>query len=140
MGATSAPHWGKLPRMNRPLTLLLCLSSLNVLADGSGATKAPPGYFAFLPFLAGGVHDKALSNPPKSIVLGYAETWESVAKKMHALLEKEGFTFEPDDIPGMSGVRYVARKGENAAYFTIKPDSKPKKTLMLVTDVTGAPR
>lgn len=125
--------------MLRTLLLTACLTPLLATADGSGALKAPPGYPAFLPFLAGGKPDPKLSNE-KTTVLSYAEADGSVAKKMRALLTKEGFTFDEDDIPGMSGQRFVAMKGSSSAYFTIKPEAGSKtKTQMLVTDTSGLP-
>lgn len=125
--------------MPRVLALLMFAAPLAAAADGSGALKPPAGYPAFLPFVAGGKHDPALSNE-KTTVLRYAEADASVAKKMRAMLTKEGFTFEEDEIPGMSGQRFVARKAAHSAYFTIKPEAGSKtKAQMLITDTSGLP-
>lgn len=123
--------------MLRSLTLCLCVLPVLAFADGTGATKPPPGYPAFLPWVAGGLHEKDLSSG-KTCVLTYAEGDAGVAKKIRAALEKAGFKLEPDDIEGMSGTRFNARKGETGAYFTIKPNAGSKtKTQVIVTDTSG---
>ena len=117
--------------------LLLCVLPAVAFAEGSGGGK-PATYPAFLPFLAGGTHDPKLSSG-KTTVLSYPEADAVIAKKMRALLQKDGFTFDEDAIPGMSGQRFVAIKGGNSAYFTIKPELGSKtKTQVLVTDTSGA--
>lgn len=121
--------------MNRLLLLLWCAVPVVALA----ADSKPASYPAFLPWVSGGVEEAGLSNG-KTTVLTYAEPDAAVAKKFRAALEKGGFKLEPDDIPGMSGVRFVARKGDNSAYFTIKPNAGSKtKTQVIVTDTSGAP-
>lgn len=104
---------------------------------GKKAPKPPKGYPAGVPYLAGGKHDPKLSFDA-TVTLRYKGTVKKIYDKLMKKLKAGKWRIEPDVIPGMKGERFVAYKGQQAIYFTIKPDYGNPDIIMIVTDTVAA--
>ena len=100
-------------------------------------SKPPEGYPAGVPYIAGGKHDPKLSFDA-TVTLRYKGTVKKIYGKLMKKLKAGKWRIEPDNIPGMKGKRFVAYKGEQAIYFTVKPDYGNPDVMMIVTDTVAA--
>jgi hypothetical protein len=111
---------------------LFCGSAL----AGKKAPKPPKGYPAGVPYLAGGKHDPKLSFD-FTVTLRYKGTVQKIYDKLMKKLKAGKWKIDPDEIPGMKGKRFVAIKGAQEIYFTIKPDYGNPDVMMIVTDTVA---
>jgi hypothetical protein len=103
---------------------------------GKKAPKPPKGYPAGVPYLAGGKHDPKLSFD-FTVTLRYKGTVKKIYDKLMKKLKADKWEIDPDEIPGLKGKRFVARKGADEIYFTIKPDYGNPDIIMIVTDTVA---
>jgi hypothetical protein len=114
------------------VTVAFCAPAL----AGKKAPKPPKGYPAGVPYLAGGKHDPKLSFD-FTVTLRYKGTVKKIYDKLMKKLKAGKWKIDPDEIPGMKGKRFVAIKGAQEIYFTIKPDYGNPDVMMIVTDTVA---
>lgn len=121
------------------IVVAMVFSGSALAGKNAPKSKPPEGYPAGVPYIAGGKHDPKLSFKG-TVTLRYKGTVKKIAGKMLTMLKTGKWKIEPDDIPGMKGKRFLARKGAQAIYFTIKPDYGNPAIMMIVTDTEAARR
>ena len=123
------------------VALVVAITFLGPALAGKKAPKSKPpkGYPAGVPYLAGGKHDPKLSFD-FTVTLRYKGTVEKIYDKLMKKLKAGKWKIDPDDIKGMKGKRFVASKGTQEIYFTIKPDYGNPDIIMIVTDTKAARR
>lgn len=121
------------------LIVAIALSGPALAGKKAPKSKPPKGYPAGVPYLAGGKHDPKLSFD-FTVTLRYKGTVEKIYDKLMKKLKAGKWEIDPDEIPGLKGKRFVARKGAQEIYFTIKPDYGNTDVIMIVTDTVAARR